>query len=243
MSPTTTAAQSTNELPETTARATANLINAQLSTGPRTAEGKAKMRFNALQHGLYSETVVLPNENRVAYEDLGYRLDRRFTPQNEEEHRFVQLLQDTEWRLGRISGLESGLLAIGSAQHLDSVHENYGPLDQITAETLAQSAGFLANARAFDQLSRHEARLRRLYDKTERELIQLIAQRGVSPETSTVGSVPKVPSAPFIPTRPAPAPAPVNKSTMPKFTGPLRKQHRKEWIRTQTRKNVSPDQA
>ena len=42
------------------ARRAANIANAQRSTGPRTAEGKAASRRNGLVHGLTGEGVVVP---------------------------------------------------------------------------------------------------------------------------------------------------------------------------------------
>ena len=50
------------------ARIAANQRNAQTSTGPKSAEGKAKAALNALKHGLSAETVVLPGENAEAFE-------------------------------------------------------------------------------------------------------------------------------------------------------------------------------
>ena len=47
----------------------ANRRNAQKSTGPKTEEGKNKVRFNALQHGLCAETIVLPHEDAQAYQN------------------------------------------------------------------------------------------------------------------------------------------------------------------------------
>src|SRR5215469_16925263 len=46
----------------------ANRRNASRSTGPKTAEGKARMRLNALKHGLTADTVVLPGEDPAALE-------------------------------------------------------------------------------------------------------------------------------------------------------------------------------
>ncbi len=44
-------------------QARANRRNAQKSTGPRTPEGKAKSRFNALKYGIHADQIVLPTEN------------------------------------------------------------------------------------------------------------------------------------------------------------------------------------
>ena len=54
------------------AQLTANRWNAQKSTGPRTAEGKAAASLNAVQHGLRAQAVVLPGE-----EPDEYRLHRQ----------------------------------------------------------------------------------------------------------------------------------------------------------------------
>ena len=46
----------------------ANRLNALKSTGPRTEEGKAVSRYNALTHGLLASDVVLRDENRVDFD-------------------------------------------------------------------------------------------------------------------------------------------------------------------------------
>jgi hypothetical protein len=44
----------------------ANRRNAQKSTGPKTPEGKAAVRLNAMKHGLLSKDVLLPGEDESA---------------------------------------------------------------------------------------------------------------------------------------------------------------------------------
>src|SRR6266567_4672177 len=46
----------------------ANRANAQLSTGPKTAEGKTKASLNAVKTALTGRTVLLPTEHAAAYE-------------------------------------------------------------------------------------------------------------------------------------------------------------------------------
>jgi hypothetical protein len=47
-------------------KAEANRQNALKSTGPKTPEGKAAVRLNAVKHGLLSEQVLLPGEDEDA---------------------------------------------------------------------------------------------------------------------------------------------------------------------------------
>jgi len=54
----------------TFAQFAANRANAKKSTGPRSVEGKAASRFNALKHGIDAQSIVLPNEDPAEYEAL-----------------------------------------------------------------------------------------------------------------------------------------------------------------------------
>ena len=59
------------------ARIAANRKNAQQSTGPKTPEGKARSRANALEHGMAGTGIALPTEDRALIEArfLGLRGD------------------------------------------------------------------------------------------------------------------------------------------------------------------------
>ena len=57
-------------------KAAANRQNALKSTGPKTPDGKAAVRLNALRHGLLSQEILLPGEDEEALRELaeGLRL-------------------------------------------------------------------------------------------------------------------------------------------------------------------------
>ena len=71
-------------------RAAISRQNGRKSTGPRSVEGKARSRFNALKHGLKAKTVVLPGEDAQEYQG---RLDAWIAdlqPTNDVEHTLVE---------------------------------------------------------------------------------------------------------------------------------------------------------
>src|ERR1700681_2307173 len=57
-----------------TASQIANAANAQLSTGPRTDEGKRHSSQNARTHGLTAQQPVIPDEDRAAFDQLRAQL-------------------------------------------------------------------------------------------------------------------------------------------------------------------------
>ena len=71
-------ATATNTSP---ARVIANRRNAQFSTGPRTEEGKARARANAVKHGLTGKGIALPTESVAAVEGLFDALTDELAPQ------------------------------------------------------------------------------------------------------------------------------------------------------------------
>ena len=62
------------------ARIAANQLNAQRSTGPKTAEGKARSRANAVKHGLSGTGIALPNESQSQVEERFLRFQEDLGP-------------------------------------------------------------------------------------------------------------------------------------------------------------------
>ena len=92
-------------------RASVNRLNAQHSTGPRTAAGKLRSSLNALTHGLTGRTVLLPTEDPAAHQRHTQELFEEYQPQTPTERQLVQELIDTSWRLNRVPALEAEILA------------------------------------------------------------------------------------------------------------------------------------
>jgi len=84
----------------------ANRRNAQLSTGPKTPEGKAKVATNSCTHGLCSRNAILPEEDPAEFHALLAGLLSEFQPASacEESHvRELASAASSAWRLASSS--------------------------------------------------------------------------------------------------------------------------------------------
>ncbi len=90
----------------------ANRRNAQRSTGPRTPTGKARVKFNALKHGLLAKSVILPirsrSEKRSHFYALLEQLIDELKPVGILEDMQVEKIAVSYWRLRRALRAESG---------------------------------------------------------------------------------------------------------------------------------------
>ncbi len=118
------------------ARLAANAANARLSTGPRSAEGKARSARNAVKHGLTARDVVVAPEDQEEFEALQASLYGELQPQGTLELLLFNQALAACWRLRRISRIEAGLAGAGRDPLADGV------LDK----TLARLARYEANA-------------------------------------------------------------------------------------------------
>ena len=89
----------------------ANRRNAQLSTGPRTPEGKQTAARNALQSGIYAETEVLPTERPEDLRALAAEYHQHHRPATPEARDLVDSLVRNAWRLRRFAVVEAAISA------------------------------------------------------------------------------------------------------------------------------------
>src|SRR5579859_4888669 len=80
----------------------ANRRNAQKSTGPKTPQGRAIVRWNGLKHGLNARTLILPGENRADFEALVHWLQAEHQPSTPRELQLVIEAAKATWRARRI---------------------------------------------------------------------------------------------------------------------------------------------
>jgi hypothetical protein len=94
----------------------ANRRNALRSTGPRTAEGKAWSRMNALKHGLLSRQIIVRSrqcpENTREFRELHRRLSEQLAPVGAVEELLVEQIVTSYWRLKRALVAESGEITL-----------------------------------------------------------------------------------------------------------------------------------
>src|ERR1022692_1715228 len=83
-----------------------NRQNAQHSTGPKTPEGKAAIRFNALTYGLRTRATILPDENAADYSRLYDELAVDWQPQNRTERFYLETMVTSQWLLARVAASE-----------------------------------------------------------------------------------------------------------------------------------------
>ena len=81
----------------------ANRERAKKSTGPRTPEGKARSAMNALKNGLYTEALLLWEENDRLLAEITRQYFEDFPPANVHERMLLEQMVFTQWRMLRVA--------------------------------------------------------------------------------------------------------------------------------------------
>lgn len=105
----------------TAAQTTANRVNAESSTGPKTEIGKAQSSQNALKHGLASGKLIIQGENREEYKQLKLDLRNEHQPSGITEDLLVEKMAMSLWFSRRAQIAQS--VAIETAPEEDPIPE------------------------------------------------------------------------------------------------------------------------
>jgi hypothetical protein len=111
----------------------ANWRNARKSTGPRTAEGKARSSRNAVSHGVYCRDVLIPGEDAHHFFTTRQSFLRALKPQDAVQLALVDAMTQARWRLNRCTRAEAMMLLARQdrshnqlAAKLRTIEEDYG---------------------------------------------------------------------------------------------------------------------
>jgi len=122
----------------------ANIANALKSTGPRTAEGLAASKFNALKHGLSGKQIVIGGEDPEQYDRARISFHEAYNPDGPIEVMMVEQIAQTWWKMQRAVRVEAQLV------------DELGEIAIFTDEkAMKKFALFLRHRTALDRSWRH----------------------------------------------------------------------------------------
>src|SRR5579862_2623080 len=155
----------------------ANRRNAAQSNGPKTPEGRAAVRLNALKHGFTAAEIVLPTvEERIDFEQFRAAFEAEHQPVGPTEEVLVEDIVVSRWRLNRIRKMEPGFFALRQEVLKDRIKDEFSSLDAqahlaLIVRTDAEYTDTLG------KMSRYEGRFERTFYKALKELQRLQALR------------------------------------------------------------------
>ncbi len=159
----------------TAAQLEANRRNALKSTGPKTEAGKLASSRNAIKHGVFSTTNLMPEEDPATYDAFCDRYIDEFQPDGLEEENLVEEMIAAKWRLARLNGVEQGAWdkARNYLRGTPSRPKPEPTLLEIELETGRDSAYMQSLARVLQM----QSRLHRDYHRAAKQLRQLQKER------------------------------------------------------------------
>src|SRR5580700_3215853 len=159
----------------------ANRRNAQRSTGPRSATGKAASRANSLKTGLYARSQIIAGEDPAELRALADRYFLRWDPATPDESFLVSTLIDSDWLLRRYSLADAQIWNY----HADSAYVRESPHPK--------GMNFICAREHFPILQRRSDSAQRNWHRALRDLERLQAKRPPAAAPPTPKVVPDPP--------------------------------------------------
>jgi hypothetical protein len=147
---------------KTTKQRAASRANSQKSTGPRTAEGKAVSRFNALKHAIFAVHQIMFDERPEDLAELADEYHELYTPADAKERFLVDNLVNNEWRLRRMRRVEAELW--------NTAYNTFIVKNIDTTDTCTSGDAFATDSSTFERLQRIVNSCERVYHRTLKEL-------------------------------------------------------------------------
>jgi len=153
----------------TDAQISANRLNAQKSTGPRTIQGKKVSSQNSFKSGLDADSQFCYGERREDFYCLQVEYFTRFCPQSPEERFHVDSLIRNEWLLRRLFRAEAHLWEFNTTH---ASRRDGAPLGE----------GFNTSSQVFMRLQRRITLCEKSYKEAFDQLQSLQEVRQAAPE-------------------------------------------------------------
>ena len=114
----------------TSAQIDANRANAQLSTGPRSVEGKAMSSRNSFKLGITAQSMIIPGEDPAELDQLTTDYEQQFHPVGPIETDLLETVVRAVWMRRRYDRIEAAVITSRMAALKDTEH----PLGAVFAQ-------------------------------------------------------------------------------------------------------------
>jgi hypothetical protein len=161
------------------AQLTANVANAQKSTGAKTEKGKHRTRLNAYRHGLTGQICLLTAGEHEAFEHHCTGIRESLAPVGALEVDIAQSIAEDHWRLKRVRAIETGIFALGHLGQLGRLpaSDRDDPAQLPIDEALSRARTWIDKSENFQLLALYEQRIHRAIEKNMAQLRTLRAER------------------------------------------------------------------
>src|ERR1700689_419055 len=161
------------------AQVTANVANAQKSTGAKAEKGKHRTRLNAYRHGLTGQICLLTADEHQAFDHHCTGIRESLAPVGALEIELAQSIAEDHWRLKRARAIETGIFALGQQGALGALAtaDRVDPAQLPVDEAISQARTWLAKSENFQLLALYEQRIHRAIEKNMAQLRTLRAER------------------------------------------------------------------
>jgi hypothetical protein len=161
------------------AQITANIANAQKSSGPKTEKGKHRTRLNAYRHGLTGQICLLTAGEHEAFEQHCTGIRESLEPVGAIEIDLAQSIAEDRWRLKRARAIETGIFALGHLGQLGALatSDRDDPAQLPIDEALSRARTWVDKSENFQLLALYEQRIHRAIEKNMAQLRTLRAER------------------------------------------------------------------
>ena len=199
--------------------------NAQNSTGPRTATGKAKSRLNAYKHGLTAKLPLLPFEDESDFQALKDGFEADFAPRNTYQKFLTNQLATHAWRILRSQQVEVGLQEMLLKQTIHQLEtQGYSTENALKKNPYAGLALTLEPQKndphnhLHRNLFRYTRDIQSAFERTRKALAEALKQPANSIESTTPGFVPSPAKKPAATAESPTPPPPFHSITRPVTT-------------------------